>query len=137
MHGHVLVGTDRRLSGTLTIGLPRQLLGSALVAHEAVAARLFTGHGEEPGYVWVNMNLSGTIDHPEEDLSVRIATLAGQNLGQILQAIPGGDAGALLNALLRQTARDEEPASPDTAPRKNNLPGSIINSATDVLRSLF
>ena len=137
VHGHVLVGTDRRLSGTLTIGLPRQLLGSALVAHEAVAARLFTGHGEEPGYVWVNMNLSGTIDHPEEDLSVRIATLAGQNLGQILQAIPGGDAGALLNALLRQTARDEEPASPDTAPRKNNLPGSIINSATDVLRSLF
>ena len=137
VHGHVLIGTDRRLSGTLTIGLPQKLLGSALVAHEAVAARLFTGHGEEPGYVWVNMNLSGTIDHPEEDLSVRIATLAGQNLGQIIQKLPEGDPGAILNALLRQTAKDT-PSSTD-APAKTRpvSPDGLIDTATGVLRSLF
>lgn len=142
VHGHVLIGTDRRLSGTLTIGLPQQILGSALVAHEAIAARLFTGHGEEPGYVWVNMNLSGTIDHPEEDLSVRVATLAGQNLGQLLRKLPEGNAAAMLNALLRQPARDEpEPTGQDTETdtpqQQQKAPADIIDAASGLLRSFF
>lgn len=138
VHGHVLIGTDRRLSGTLTIGLPQKILGTSLVAHEAVAARLFTGQGEEPGYVWVNMNLSGTIDNPEEDLSVRVATLAGQNLGQMLKMLPEGNAAAMLNALLRQPAKETPPASPASdEPQPQKEPANLIDTASGLLRSFF
>ena len=137
VHGHVLIGTDRRLSGTLTIGLPQKMLGGALVAHEAIAAKLFTAHGEEPGYVWVNMNLSGTIDHPEEDLSVRIATLAGQNLGQMLKNLPTNNAAAILNELLRQPAKGDPEADSTPDSDKQSAPADLINTASGLLRSLF
>lgn len=137
VHGHVLIGTDRRLSGTLTIGLPQKMLGGALVAHEAIAAKLFTAHGEEPGYVWVNMNLSGTIDHPEEDLSVRIATLAGQNLGQMLKNLPTNNAAAILNELLRQPAKGDPDSESSTDSEKQSTPADLINTASGLLRSLF
>ena len=137
VHGHVLIGTDRRLSGTLTIGLPQKMLGDALVAHEAVAARLFTAHGEESGYVWVNMNLSGTIDHPEEDLSVRIATLAGQNLGQLLKNLPVNNAASMLNELLRQPAQGDPDSESSPAGEKQASPADLINTASGLLRSLF
>lgn len=137
VHGHVLIGTDRRLSGTLTIGLPQKILGGALVAHEAIAAKLFTAHGEEPGYVWVNMNLSGTIDHPEEDLSVRIATLAGQNLGQMLKNLPSNNAAAILNELLRQPAKGDPDSETTPATDKQPAPADLINTASGLLRSLF
>lgn len=137
VHGHVLIGTDRRLSGTLTIGLPQKMLGGALVAHEAIAAKLFTAHGEEPGYVWVNMNLSGTVDHPEEDLSVRIATLAGQNLGQMLKNLPTNNAAAILNELLRQPAKGDPDSETTPATDKQPAPADLINTASGLLRSLF
>ena len=137
VHGHVLIGTDRRLSGTLTIGLPQKMLGGALVAHEAIAAKLFTAHGEEPGYVWVNMNLSGTIDHPEEDLSVRIATLAGQNLGQMLKNLPTNNAAAILNELLRQPAKGDPDSESSPDNEKQSPPADLINTASGLLRSLF
>ena len=135
VHGHVLIGTDRRLSGTLTIGLPQKMLGGALVAHEAIAAKLFTAHGEEPGYVWVNMNLSGTIDHPEEDLSVRIATLAGQNLGNMLKNLSPNNAASMLNKLLRQPAKGDSESTSDS--KKQQRPTDLINTASGLLRSLF
>ncbi len=137
VHGHVLIGTDRRLSGTLTIGLPQKMLGGALVAHEAIAAKLFTAQGEESGYVWVNMNLSGTIDHPEEDLSVRIATLAGQNLGQMLKNLPTNNAAAILNELLRQPAKGDPEADSTPDSDKQSAPADLINTASGLLRSLF
>ena len=137
VHGHVLIGTDRRLSGTLTIGLPQKMLGDALVAHEAIAAKLFTAHGEEPGYVWVNMNLSGTIDHPEEDLSVRIATLVGQNLGQLLKNLPVNNAASMLNELLRQPAKGDPDSGTTPDADKQATPADLINTASGLLRSLF
>lgn len=137
VHGHVLIGTDRRLSGTLTIGLPQKMLGGALVAHEAIAAKLFTAQGEESGYVWVNMNLSGTIDHPEEDLSVRIATLAGQNLGQMLKNLPTNNAAAILNELLRQPAKGDPDSESSPDSEKQSTPADLINTASGLLRSLF
>ena len=111
------------------------MLGGALVAHEAIAAKLFTAHGEEPGYVWVNMNLSGTIDHPEEDLSVRIATLAGQNLGNMLKNLSPNNAASMLNKLLRQPAKDESESTSDS--KKQQSPTDRINTASGLLRSLF
>ena len=138
IHGHVIIGADHRLSGTLTIGLPEKLLGNALVSHEAIAARLFTGHGEEPGYVWVNMNLSGTLEEPQEDLSIRVATLAGQNLGSLLETISSGGAGALLENLLNQPARTPATQTPDEQEKDNP---STLKSAADaadrLLRSFF
>ena len=62
---------NKRLGGTLTIGLPEQIAETLPLPRELLANKLFTASGSEEGYIWVNMNLSGTIDAPQEDLSVR------------------------------------------------------------------
>ena len=90
------------------------------------------------------MNLSGTIDKPQEDLSIRIATLVGRNLGKAATEIPVSAASGLLNTLFSSKARDaEEEESPATEEEEENRSHSAspINNAADaagsLLRSLF
>lgn len=100
VRGHVIIGTDQSLGGTLHIGVPENLPGKWGLSND-VCAQLFTGTGES-GYYWLNMNLSGTVDDPQQDLSVRLSALAGRILpgmaanaaktvgNAILNALPGG-----------------------------------------------
>lgn len=133
IRGHVLIGKDSRLSGTLTIGLPEQVADALPLPRELLVNKLFTASGSEEGYLWVNMNLSGTLDAPQEDLSIRLSTLIGKELGQ---AVIQGPASLMLDTLLRRPA----PAGQDeqTAP---DAPGSPVKAATDAagsfLQSLF
>lgn len=117
VHGHVILGTDGSLSGTLTIGLPKNIVSAIPVL--TTLKQLFNGQGEE-GYLWLNMNLSGTLDEPEEDLSVRCAAL-------MQSALPhtAGQAAATAEQMLRlllsppkptPTEGSNAPAAKDAAP---------------------
>lgn len=141
VRGHILIGQDKRLGGTLTIGVPEGIAAALPVSSEALTSQLFTAQGEEPGYLWVNMNLSGTLDDPQEDLSVRIAAIAGQSLGKLLNSFPKGTAAQLLNTLLQQPrpaeASDEEsqeaptedePVSPSPIQNAAEAAGSLLQS---------
>ncbi len=139
VYGHVLIGSDRSLGGTLTIGVPKNLTTLLPLAPEELTGKLFTAKGDDDAYLWVNMNLSGTLDKPQEDLSIRIATLAGQNLSQFLKEIPKGSAADLLNTLLQQKpagqpdeSRNETPAQPS-----GNIINDAANAAGSLLNSLF
>lgn len=152
VHGHILVGEGGKLSGTLTIGLPERIVRTLPVSQEELADQLFTAEGKEEGYKWVNMNLSGTIDKPEEDLSIRIATLVGQNLGKAAVDMPVSAAAGLLNTLFRSKSRknaeessddedNEEDDNADEDETEDDTPSSPVNNAMDaagsLLRSLF
>ena len=85
------------------------------------------------------MNLSGTLDKPQEDLSIRIATLAGQNLSRFLKEIPKGSAATLLNTLLQQKPAGQPEAPRDEAPEQpsGNIINDAANAAGSLLNSLF
>ena len=139
VRGHVLIGSDRSLGGTLTIGIPKNLTTLLPLAPEQLTEKLFTAKGEESDYLWVNMNLSGTLDKPQEDLSIRIATLAGQDLAQFLKEFPKGTAAELLNTLLQQKPAGQPEAPRDEAPEQpsGNIINDAANAAGSLLNSLF
>lgn len=150
VHGHILVGEGGKLGGTLTIGLPERIASSLPVPREQLVDQLFTAEGEEKGYLWVNMNLSGTIEDPQEDLSIRIATLVGHSLGKAVTEMPVSAAAGLFNTLLttkKHTAEEEsatdaegesEPEEDtDEAPRPADPINEAAGAAGSILRSLF
>lgn len=136
--GHILIGADRSLGGTLTIGIPKTVTDSLPLAPEELTAELFTAIGNDDAYLWVNMNLSGTIDDPQEDLSIRIATLTGNKLSEMLKQIPKGNAANLLNLLLQQKPQQkEEAATQDSQPTAPTKSGDLINDAANAAGSLL
>lgn len=136
--GHVLIGSDRRLGGTLQIGVPKSLVSALPLAPEGLTAKLFTAEGNDDAYLWVNMNLSGTIDEPQEDLSIRVATLTGNHLGQMLKQIPRGNAASLLDLLLQQNPKQTPGGeTQDSTPAPTTKPADLINDAADAAGSLF
>lgn len=150
VHGHILVGEGGKLGGTLTIGLPERIANTLPVPRGQLVDQLFTAEGEEKGYLWVNMNLSGTIDDPQEDLSIRIATLVGRSLGKAVTEMPVSAAAGLFNTLLttKKHAAEEESSS-DTEdegeteegdaeePRPIDPINEAAGAAGTIFRSLF
>lgn len=133
IRGHVIIGKDKRLGGTLTIGLPEQMVESLPLPRELLANKLFTASGSEEGYIWVNMNLSGTLDAPQEDLSVRLTTLIGKQMGDL---ITKGPASIMLDALLRHTPeKKNEPGEQEATPAPSIK--SAAEAAGSLLQSLF
>lgn len=122
VHGHVILGTDGTLSGTLTIGLPKALV-AALPVRDTLQ-QLFNGQGEE-GYLWVNVNLSGTLDDPQEDLSVRCASLVAGVLPPT-----AGQAAATAEQMLRLLLTPPSPA-PTEGDGNNSKNTAPIKAAAD------
>lgn len=139
VRGYVLLGINKMLAGSLKIGVPKALFNALPIKTEALTGQLFTAEGDEPGYLWVNMNISGTLDNPQEDLSVRVAALAGQSLGKLLNKVATGSASELLNTLLQQPATDtEEQAEDDSSTPQHPSPiDDAANAAGTLLQSLF
>ena len=80
VRGHIIIGRDSELRGTLNVGIPMEMVAKIPLGREAgIMDDLFNAVGD-PGYAWVTINLSGTTDNPKEDLSVRLSTLLGSNL---------------------------------------------------------
>ncbi len=126
VRGHVIVGTDDALGGTLTIGLPKRIV-TALPMSELLQG-LFNAQGEE-GYLWININLSGTLDAPEEDLSVRCAALMKNALPNAVGQA-SATAEQMFRALLlppKPTQKAGEPTGRDARP----TPADAVNAAAD------
>lgn len=123
--GHVIIGTDGTLSGTLTIGLPEALVVALPVQN--TLQQLFNGRGEE-GYLWVNVNLSGTLDDPQEDLSVRCASI-------IAGALPAtaGRAAATAEQMLHLLLAPQKPlpAAEGESNTAEKAPADALKSAAD------
>lgn len=120
--GHVIIAEDQTLGGTLTFGVPQSTL-SVLPIPESIIEDLFNAKGDA-GYVWVNMNLSGTLEHPEEDLSVRLTT--------ILQSALPEAAGKVASSILQNLFHVPTPAEETSDEEKEETPKTnIIQQATD------
>ena len=78
VEGTVAISKDRRLNGTLRLGLADSALARLPGARELVF--------KEPGngYAWTPVKLGGTLDKPTEDLSPRLAVAAG---GALLESV--------------------------------------------------
>lgn len=129
VRGHVIVGTDDALGGTLTIGLPKHIVNALPMA--PMLQGLFNAQGEE-GYLWLNINLSGTLDEPEEDLSVRCASL-------LKNALPSaaGNAAATAEQMFRAllTPQKSAPkASGETGAEPAPSPADALNAASEGLQ---
>lgn len=121
VHGHVIIGTDGALGGTLTLGLPKNSV-AALPAALPLSG-LFNAAGEA-GYLWLNINLSGTLDEPEEDLSVRCAALMQNALPEV-----AGQAAATAEQMFRLLLNP-----PNPAPKNGDVEGTEgAPSPADVL----
>lgn len=112
VQGHVIIGADHALGGTLTIGIPAAVAES-LPAADTLRG-IFNAQGEA-GYAWLNLNLSGTLEEPEEDLSVRCAALMRRALPQ--GAVRAADtAEQMFRALLSPAAPAPQEESGNPAP---------------------
>lgn len=126
VRGHVIVGTDGALGGTLTIGLPKSIVSALPMA--PIWQGLFNARGEED-YLWLNINLSGTLDEPEEDLSVRCAAL-------MKNALPNeaGQAAATAEQMFRTLLNPKKPApkTGDEAGQETTpSPADAVNAAAE------
>ncbi len=137
VRGHIIIGQDHSLRGTLTVGLRENTLSALSSIHPRFIDDLFTAQGEA-GYRWVNINLSGTTDNPQEDLSARVRAL-------LIAAVPEAAANTatgvtrtatgLLESLLstpNQEKEQENSSSPD-----EETPSAPLPSASDILDIIF
>ena len=134
--GHVIIGQNGELGGTLAFGIPQKYM-EALTPLGVAREQIFNGRGEA-GYAWVNINLSGTLDDPQEDLSVRLSTLLQQAVGQSINK--GAESAVnLFNDLLQNAGKAATPAEePGTAaPAAPATPadaaGQLIKTGLDIL----
>lgn len=128
VRGRVIIGEDGSLSGSLSIGLPEQLFAD--ISGNTLLQTIFNGSGE-PGYRWVNINLSGTVEAPEEDLSVRLSTLLKRRPAEVLK-----QAGDAMKQLLQGAAKEAQPAEQqpvDTLRKAGDAAGDLINSGLNAL----
>lgn len=130
VRGHVIAGTDGALGGTLTIGLPKHSVNALPMA--PLLQGLFNAQGGE-GCLWLNINLSGTLDEPEEDLSVRCAALMKHALPTV-----AGQSATTAEQMFRALLNPPKPApkSGGDAPQDNGAPSptDALNSAAEGVR---
>ena len=76
------VYTDGRLAGKLNVGVPGAFLQRMGINEPSI-------FGEEvQGFVWTQVNLGGSIDAPEEDLTGRLEKIRAEILRKNLKRIP-------------------------------------------------
>ena len=140
IRGHVIIAEDGTLGGQLTIGIPQYIADRLPLPGERFTAALFNGRGEE-GFAWVNINLSGTVDSPKEDLSVRLTTLISHSLPGITLDSAGNMLQQIFNN--KKNKKDEPAEASDSAEKApmETPTETIINGASELLnqglRSLF
>ncbi len=150
MKGHVMVDEDGTLAGTLHIGLPTSIATQIAPVDSPLHGNLFSD-GEEGNsmYLWLRLNLSGTLSDPQEDLSVRLMTLVGGKLvekagGLLGNLLSGGKSSQPTPEDDTTSAEDDEedesdeednsPSPADSIDNAGNAAKDIINTG---LRGLF
>lgn len=120
--GHVILEQDGKLHGNIRLGINDKVIEDFLAKTtlpftpiiRAAIPRLFNAEGEA-GFHWVNINLSGTGDSPQQDLTARIKELTRDfSPGSILEKTKD---------LLPDALQPQKDGSKDS--------GSLIDTATD------
>lgn len=153
--GRVIIEQDGSLHGVITVGINKETVsdmlditnGTLRTAISTCLPKLFNAEGEE-GFYWVNINLSGTNDDPQQDFSVRLQEIVKASGAEILleeatntarkglKLIPGlgkGDSAEPTqdtedNA---QQPEDEKDSTPEKKADKPSSGGSLLDTATD------
>ncbi len=127
LRGHVIIADDGALGGQLTVGIPQHLAERLPLPGKRFTQTLFNGQGS-PGYAWVNINLSGTVNSPEEDLSVRLSTLISR---EIPDAVLDSAGNMLRNIFDTSNKKKNSPtgSTPEALPPAD----TIINGASDLI----
>lgn len=140
--GHVIVAEDGALRGTLTVGLPENLVSQLFALQPEAGGKIFNASGDA-GYRWVNVNLSGTTSAPQEDLSARLSTIlaahaadAALNATSKAAETVGDVIGGFLSGGKKQKPGDAPEEEQAPTPSKPDAPSSRP-SPTDVLDILF
>lgn len=163
--GRILIGEDKRLAGTLRVGLPDSAVALLESVNPDIVQKIFNAQGPS-GFRWLTINLSGTIDQPVEDLSARLSTellsalpqaaskaaeQAVQSLGSVLSdmlkknASPSKDSATGNGQAPVNQPTPKRPLRNNTQPQQRDTPADIIDNAAGTaadslqrgLRSLF
>lgn len=137
MAGHIIMELDGKLHGTIKIGINKNVVDEFL-SHttlpftpifSAAIPRLFNAEGDA-GFHWVNINMSGTSDSPQQDLSARVKELTRSLMpDSILDTI--NSATEVGKGLL--PGNSEKNDTPDATQR----PASLLESATDTASDII
>lgn len=132
VQGHVIIGSDKSLGGTLRIGLPAGRFNTPAIG---LLSKIFEQEDEQ-GIMWLRLNLSGTLDDPQEDLSIRIATIVRQALPQIPGNAAQGFGNIINNLFNRPQKQEEQPQEAPPAPSQSPLDdaGNLLKNS---LQNLF
>ena len=147
LKGRVITGANGSLAGTLSIGIPAKVMADLGLSKTPIVTKLFNAPVELPGYVWLRVNLSGTVAEPQEDLSVRMAAILPETLPVLadkatksLKSVIGSFIPGKQDANDTQATDEESPAPeadqadepPVEQPRPGNKVRDIINSGLDM-----
>lgn len=133
LRGRVITGTDGRLSGAISVGVPAKLVAELGLSKTPLISKLFNAPAEVPGYVWVRVNLSGTLAEPQEDLSVRLSTVLPEVLPALAEKAVGSLGGVISKFLPQAPAK---PAKPQAEPKPEPEPApapSPVKKAKDII----
>lgn len=144
VRGRIITGAAGELSGALSVGVPKKMLAELGLSNTPLVNKLFNAPPEIPGYMWVRINLSGTIAEPQEDLSVRLATilpeaipaLADKALGSLSSVISGLVPGAADNKPAKPAPKPEAPAAEEPTPDKK-APADTVRDIISTGLDLF
>ncbi len=128
VQGHALVDADGSLGGTLLIGLPENIATRLAPLESPLNRSVFNAEGEA-GYLWLRLNLSGTLRDPQEDLSVRLMTLLGSALPEAAETLRG--------LLLPGTEKPSGEGAPEEQKAAPLNPGELIREAGDAAGNLI
>ncbi len=79
--GYILIKKNRGLGGTLKLGIPHQIHERVPFFNLVVNADIFSEQDRD-GFCWANVNISGTLDSPREDLSARLKSILSDQIAQ-------------------------------------------------------
>ncbi len=128
VQGYALVDAEGSLGGSLLIGLPNRVATTIAPANSPLHRSIFNAEGEE-GYLWLRLNLSGSLSAPQEDLSVRLMTLMGSTLPQA--------ADTLRNLLPGSSTPAPAPAAEDKDNTAPTTPGQLLENAGEAAGDLI
>ncbi len=136
VRGHVIIGRDHSLRGTLTVGIRESSLAAISSIPSNFVEDLFTARGDA-GYRWVNINLSGTTDNPQEDLTARVRALL---IAAVPEAAANTATGAartatgLLETLFSAPNQEREPESDsDSDEETPSIPRPSASGILDII----
>lgn len=150
--GRVIIEQNGSLHGVITVGINKETVsdmlditnGTLRTAITTCLPKLFNAEGEE-GFYWVNINLSGTNDDPQQDFSVRLQEIIKASGAEILLEQAANTAREGLNLLpgfgkadsseapekKQQQPADEKDSTPENKGKKPSSGGSLLDTATD------